>query len=87
MFTEMGWLDSNYNFDNATAEADVLSLPANVQILTWLKNVHYRDIFKVSAQISWEGLDQCIQDSLAMAAQEEWFQKCQSKYSDEEMAR
>ena len=42
---------------------------------------------KVSAQISWEGLDQCIQDSLAMAAQEEWFQKCQSKYSDEEMAR
>merc|ERR1719225_497856 len=42
MFTEMGWLDSNYNFDNATAEADVLSLPANV-----------------SAQISWEGLDQC----------------------------
>ena len=34
MFTEMGWLDSNYNFDNATVEADVLSLPANVQILT-----------------------------------------------------
>ena len=30
MFTEMGWLDDSYNFDNVTAEADVLSLPAAV---------------------------------------------------------
>ena len=29
----------------------------------------------------------CIQDSLAMAAQEEWFTKCQGKYSDDDLAR
>ena len=32
MFKEMAWLDEGLNFDNVTAEADVLSLPANVNI-------------------------------------------------------
>merc|ERR1712027_288394 len=36
MFTSIGWLDDAYNFDNVTAEADVLSLPADVAAqLTW----------------------------------------------------
>ena len=30
MFSELGWLDNDYNFDNVTAEADALSLPENV---------------------------------------------------------
>ena len=29
----------------------------------------------------------CIQDSLTMAGEEDWFTKCQSKYSEEELAR
>ena len=29
----------------------------------------------------------CINDSLAMAGEEEWFKKCQSKYSDEDLVR
>ena len=30
MFTNMGWLDSDYNFDNNTASADILNLPTEV---------------------------------------------------------
>ena len=30
MFSNIGWLDSEYNFDNNTASADVASLPAEV---------------------------------------------------------
>ena len=30
MFTEMGWLDDNYVFDQSAAEVDVSSLPVNV---------------------------------------------------------
>lgn len=40
MFTEMGWLDASLNFDNVTAESDVLSLPANVSI-----NTNFQDVF------------------------------------------
>lgn len=40
MFTEMGWLDSSYNFNNVTAEADVMSLPANVNINNNLQTVY-----------------------------------------------
>ena len=42
MFTEMGWLDTSLNFDNVTAESDVLSLPANVSINT----TNFQDVFK-----------------------------------------
>lgn len=40
MFKEMAWLDESLNFDNVTAEADVLSLPANVNINTNLQTVY-----------------------------------------------
>ena len=43
MFTEMGWLDASLNFDNITAETDVLSLPANVSINTTFQAV-YKEI-------------------------------------------
>ena len=45
MFTEMGWLDSSYNFDNVTAETDVLSLPANVNI-----NTNFQTVYKVKRE-------------------------------------
>ena len=45
MFTEMGWLDSSYNFDNVTAETDVLSLPANVNI-----NTNFQTVYKVERE-------------------------------------
>merc|ERR1712079_264983 len=74
MFSEMGWLDaSGSNFDNATAMADILSLPAGVAGPT--------------TTFSWTGVTECIQESLAMAATEQWFVKCESKYSAEELER
>ena len=49
-----------------------------------------RDVLKVAGPtttFSWTGVTECIQESLAMAAAEQWFVKCESKYSAEELAR
>ena len=36
---ELGWFDMNYQLDNATVTADILSLPANVKIMK-LSSIH-----------------------------------------------
>merc|ERR1739845_277729 len=70
VFSELGWLDDSGNFNNETAEADLLSLPT-----------------EVSAAVSEENMDQCMEKVLGEMSEDKMVKKCVEggKYSEEEL--
>ena len=80
---ELGWFDMNYQLDNATVTADILSLPANVKIMK-LSSIHSCYV-QVSQALLNGQVEECVQDTLIELVDNSKFDSCEDDFSQDEL--
>ena len=81
---ELGWFDMNYQLDNATVTADILSLPANVKLF-YDYDYHHSCCVQVSQALLNGQVEECVQDTLIELTDNSKFDSCEDDFSQDEL--